>query len=157
MLLLKIAVIVCLFLGCNNPKVPAVFEVLNAETTGLNFINKLTPTNQFNVFHYMYFYNGAGVAAGDFNNDGLIDLFFASNQGQNKIYLNTGNMQFKDVTAEAKIPNDSGWSTGVSLVDINNDGLLDIYVCRVGKYEVLNSHNEFLICKGIDKNGVPTL
>lgn len=103
----------------------------------------------------MYYYNGAGVAAGDFNNDGLIDLFFASNQGQNKLYLNTGNMHFKDVTAEAHIPNDGGWSTGVSLVDINNDGLLDIYVCRVGKYEVLNSQNEFLICKGIDKNGVP--
>ncbi|MEP6464860.1 MAG: VCBS repeat-containing protein [Parafilimonas sp.] len=132
-----------------------VFEVLNANKTGIDFINKLTPANNFNVFHYMYFYNGAGVAAGDFNNDGLIDLFFASNQGQNKLYLNTGNMHFKDVTAEAHIPNDGGWSTGVSVVDINNDGLLDLYVCRVGKYEVLNSHNEFLICKGIDKNGVP--
>ncbi len=141
--------------ACSSQKTPPAFEVLNAKQTGLNFINKLTPTNDFNVFHYMYFYNGAGVAAGDFNNDGLIDLFFASNQGQNKLYLNTGNMHFKDATAEAHIPNDGGWSTGVSVVDINNDGLLDLYVCRVGKYEVLNSHNEFLICKGIDKNGVP--
>ncbi|MEP6465312.1 MAG: VCBS repeat-containing protein [Parafilimonas sp.] len=143
------------FAACSSPKTPAAFEVLNATQTGLNFTNKLTPTNNFNVFHYMYFYNGAGVAAGDFNNDGLIDLFFASNQGQNKLYLNTGNMHFKDVTAEAHIPNDGGWSTGVSVVDINNDGLLDLYVCRVGKYESLNSRNEFLICKGIDKNGVP--
>jgi hypothetical protein len=103
----------------------------------------------------MYFFNGAGVAAGDFNNDGLIDLFFASNQGQNKLYLNQGNMHFKDVTIEAKIPNDGGWSTGVSVVDINNDGLLDIYVCRVGNYEALQSKNQFLICKGIDNNGVP--
>ncbi|MBS1746365.1 MAG: VCBS repeat-containing protein [Bacteroidetes bacterium] len=103
----------------------------------------------------MYFYNGAGVAAGDFNNDGKVDLFFASNQGQNKIYINTGNMHFKDVTAEAHIPNDGGWSTGVSVADVNNDGLLDIYVCRVGKYEILNSHNELLICKGINKDGVP--
>jgi hypothetical protein len=103
----------------------------------------------------MYFYNGAGIGAGDFNNDGLIDLFFASNQGQNKLYLNTGNMHFKDVTADAQIPNDNGWSTGVSVVDINNDGLLDIYVCRVGNYGPLKSHNQFLICTGIDKNGVP--
>jgi hypothetical protein len=156
-LFFKWLLIIALFdYSCNNTsKPPAIFEVLNADKTGLDFNNKLTPTNQFNVFHYMYFYNGAGIAAGDFNNHGLIDLFFASNQGQNNLYLNTGKMHFKDVTAEAQIPNDGGWSTGVSVVDINNDGLLDLYVCRVGKYEVLNSHNEFLICKGIDKNGVP--
>jgi hypothetical protein len=141
----------------HTAKAPEVFRVLTSKQTGIDFINKLTPTNQFNVFHYMYFYNGAGIAAGDFNNDGLIDLFFASNQGQNKLYLNTGNMHFKDVTEAAHLPNDNGWSTGVSVVDINNDGLLDIYVCRVGRYEVLNSHNQFLICKGIDKNGVPIM
>jgi hypothetical protein len=103
----------------------------------------------------MYFYNGAGLAAGDFNNDGLVDVFFASNQGSNAMYLNKGNLQFKDVTAEASIPTDKAWNTGVSVVDINNDGLLDIYVSRVGKFEVLNSHNQFLICQGIDKNGMP--
>ena len=130
-----------IFSACSSSKTKPVFEVLDESNTGIDFNNKLTPTNQFNVFHYMYFYNGAGVAAGDFNNDGLIDLFFASNQNQDKIYLNTGRMHFKDVTANAHIPNDDGWSTGVSVVDINNDGLLDIYVCRVGKYEVLNSHN----------------
>ena len=145
-----------LFNSCDHTtKAPEVFKVLTSSQTGIDFINKLIPTNQFNVFHYMYFYNGAGIAAGDFNNDGLIDLFFASNQAQNKLYLNTGNMHFKDVTAAANIPNDGGWSTGVSVVDINNDGLLDLYICRVGKYEVLNSKNQFLICKGIDKNGVP--
>jgi enediyne biosynthesis protein E4 len=133
----------------------AMFEVLDDTRTGLHFSNKLTPTQEFNMFNYMYFYNGAGVGAGDFNNDGLIDLFFASNQGENKIYLNKGNMKFDDVTKEAHIPQDGGWSTGVSVVDINNDGLLDIYICRVGKYQILNSKNEFLICKGIDKNGVP--
>src|SRR5664279_3955314 len=103
----------------------------------------------------MYFYNGSGIGAGDFNNDGLIDLFFSSNQGDNKIYLNQGHLQFKDVTGAAKIPEDGGWSTGVSVVDINNDGLLDIYICRVGDYETLHSHNQLLICQGIDKNGVP--
>ncbi len=72
-----------------------MFRVLDHNSTGLDFSNKLTPTKDFNVFHYMYFYNGAGVAAGDFNNDGLIDLFFSSNQGQNKIYLNQGNCILK--------------------------------------------------------------
>jgi hypothetical protein len=131
-----------------------LFDVLDDARTGLHFTNKLTSTPDFNLFKYMYFYNGAGVGAGDFNNDGKTDVFFASNQGQNKIYLNTGNLNFKDVTAEAKIPNDGGWSTGVSLVDINHDGLLDIYICRVGNYETLHSHNQLLICQGINK-GVP--
>jgi hypothetical protein len=132
-----------------------IFEALDESKTGLHFVNKLNPTNDFNMFTYMYFYNGAGIGAGDFNNDGLIDLFFASNQQENKLYLNKGNMKFTDVTAEAKIPEDGGWSTGVSVVDINNDGLLDIYICRVGNYETLHSKNQLLICKGIDKNGVP--
>ncbi len=103
----------------------------------------------------MYFYNGAGVGAGDFNNDGLIDLFFASNQGENKLYINKGELKFTDRTKEAKIPQDGGWSTGVSVVDINNDGLLDIYVCRVGNYEQLQSHNQLLVCEGLDKDSIP--
>src|SRR5438477_2923608 len=143
-------------MGCKtNQKKSPMFEVLDDSKTGLHFTNKLTPTQKFNMFNYMYFYNGAGVGAGDFNNDGLIDLFFASNQGENKLYLNKGKMQFTDVTKQAHIPQDGGWSTGVSVVDINNDGLLDIYICRVGKYEVLNSKNQLLICKGVDKNGTP--
>jgi len=133
----------------------AMFVTLDDDRTGLHFVNKLKSTQQFNMFTYMYFYNGAGIGAADFNNDGLIDLFFASNQGENKLYLNRGKIKFTDVTKEAKIPQDGGWSTGVSVVDINNDGLMDIYICRVGNYEVLNSKNQLLICKGIDKNGVP--
>jgi FG-GAP repeat. len=134
---------------------PPLFEVLDDARTGLHFSNNLIPEDSFNVFHYMYFYNGAGVGAGDFNNDGLIDLFFAGNQTENKLYLNTGNFQFKDVSQAARLPQDGGWSTGVSVVDINNDGLLDIYVCRVGNYGPLKSHNQFLICTGIGNDGVP--
>ena len=82
-----------LLFSCNGKKqeVQAMFEALDGKTTGINFTNKLTPTPQFNMFKYMYFYNGAGVGVGDFNNDGLSDFFFASNQGENKIYLNEGN------------------------------------------------------------------
>lgn len=144
------------FSNCKSKKgTTEVFELMTDSQTGLHFENKLTPTQKFNIFKYLYFYNGAGIGAGDFNNDGKIDLFFAANQGDSKLYLNQGNLQFKDVTIEAKIPNDGGWSTGVSVVDINNDGLLDLYICRVGNYETLHSHNQLLICKGIDKNGVP--
>jgi enediyne biosynthesis protein E4 len=145
-------------ISCKKKKAenkPYLFEALESSQTGLNFSNKLTARADFNMFKYMYFYNGAGVGAGDFNNDGLTDLFFTSNQHQNKLFLNKGELKFEDATTAAKIPNDSAWSTGVSVVDINNDGLLDMYVCRVGNYESLQSHNQFLICKGIDKSGVP--
>ncbi|MBS1932523.1 MAG: VCBS repeat-containing protein [Bacteroidetes bacterium] len=145
-------------LSCHSStpiKEHADFELLEKTQTGLDFSNTLTPTSQFNVFKYMYFYNGGGIGVGDFNNDGKIDIFFAANQSDNKLFLNEGNLQFKDVSDEARIPKDGAWSTGVSVVDINNDGLLDIYVCRVGNHETLHSHNQLLICKGIDKNGVP--
>ncbi len=143
--------------GCSGKSktAPLIFETLDSKKTGLHFSNNLVYTPEFNLFKYMYFYNGSGVGAADFNNDGMIDLFFGSNQGQNKLFLNTGSLKFKDVTTEANIPADGGWSTGISVVDINNDGLLDVYVCRVGKYETLQSKNQLLINAGINKNGVP--
>jgi hypothetical protein len=144
--------------GCDHhsgEKHPVAFEALESSRTGLNFVNKLNPTREFNVFNYMYYYNGGGLGVGDFNNDGLIDVFFSANQSEDKMYLNQGNLSFRDVTAEAQIPEDGGWSTGVSVVDINNDGLLDIYICRVGNLEVLQSHNQLLVCQGINKQGIP--
>ncbi|HXR79739.1 MAG TPA: VCBS repeat-containing protein, partial [Saprospiraceae bacterium] len=151
-----VAIAFCFLAACrSSTKAPILFQTLDASRTGLNFTNELTPTDSFNMFTYMYFYNGAGVGAGDFNNDGLIDLFFSSNQQQNKLFINKGNLKFEDVTTAAKIPNDRGWSTGVSVVDINNDGLLDIYVSRVSKFENLDAKNQLLICKGLDKNGIP--
>src|SRR4051812_7141843 len=132
-----------------------LFEVLDSRRTGLDFTNKLSYNREFNLFKYIYFYNGSGVGAGDFNNDGLVDLFFGANQGDDKLYLNQGGLKFRDVTKQALMPQDGGWSTGISVVDINNDGLLDIYVCRVGQYETLHSKNQFLINQGVDQNGVP--
>ena len=153
-----IAALLLLFFlySCTSGKKKSVlFKLHKSGETGIDFVNKLTPTTELNVFNYLYFYNGAGIGAGDFNNDGLIDLFFASNQGADKMYLNKGKLQFKDVTKEAQIPDDGGWSTGVSVIDINNDGLLDIYVCRVSKYRSLQGHNLMLVCTGIDKDGIP--
>ena len=155
---ISFSVIVLLFISCNSSdkgKEEALFTVLESDRTGLEFRNDLKATPAFNMFKYMYFYNGAGLGAGDFNKDGLIDLFFASNQGENKLYLNGGGLRFTDQTKAARIPQDGGWSTGVSIVDINNDGLLDIYVCRVGNFEQLQSHNQLLVCQGLDKDSVP--
>lgn len=148
--------IVAMFGSCSNKRSgPLLFEVLTSEQTGIEFANKLHSTDSFNLFKYMYFYNGAGVGVGDFNNDGLQDIFFAANQEANALYLNKGNFKFQNVSKEANIPTDNAWNTGVSVVDINNDGLLDLYISRVGKFRTLNSHNLLLICRGINKNGVP--
>lgn len=149
-------VMLVLLVSCKreNKEVP-LFKVLDSGRTGLDFRNQLTPDGNFNLFRYIYFYNGSGIGAGDFNRDGYSDLFFGSSQGNNKLYLNQGQLHFKDVTQQAKIPADNGWSTGISVIDINNDGWLDIYVCRVGNYEILQSKNQLLINRGPDKNGVP--
>lgn len=132
-----------------------MFEVLDEQVTGLHFANKLEPTGKVNMLNYMYFYNGAGMAAADFNSDGKTDLFFCSNQGRNSLFLNQGDMQFQEVTTQAAIPDDGGWSTGVSVVDINQDGWMDLYICRVGRYETLQQGNLLLINKGIDKDSIP--
>ncbi len=145
------------FQCCSNSekdKATYFFTTIDSTGTGIHFSNTLNPTNEFNMLKYMYYYNGAGVGTADFNNDGKIDIFFASNQGQNSLYINEGNLHFKDVTALVNIPPDGGWSTGVSVVDINNDGMRDIYVCRVGKFKILQGKNQLLICKGI-KNNIP--
>jgi enediyne biosynthesis protein E4 len=145
------------FVSCNQTgktNTP-LFKTLTSKETGLNFSNTLKYSNTFNLFKYMYFYNGSGVGAADFNNDGLTDLFFGSNQSANQLYLNEGNLHFKNITQQAAIPDDGGWTTGISVVDINNDGYMDIYVCRVGNYEILKSKNLLLINQGPDKNGVP--
>ncbi len=151
-----IGIVSCILISCSQHKkeaVPVLFKTLDHTITGLNFNNSLSQTDSLNIYNYMYFYNGAGVGAGDFNNDGFIDLFFASNQHDNKLYLNSGHLKFSDKTKEAGVPQDGGWSTGVSVVDINNDGMLDIYVCKVGQMGKRCS-NQLLICIAI-KDGIP--
>ena len=112
-----------------------IFEHLDASTTGLNFNNILTENDSLNYFTYNYIYMGAGVAAGDINNDGLIDLYFTGNQVENKLYLNKGNLQFEDISIPAGVTGDGRWYTGVTMVDINGDGYLDIYCSVSGKFE----------------------
>ena len=123
------------FFSCQERE--GVFRSVDAHQSGINFINQLTPSNELNILSYLYYYNGGGVAIADFNNDGLNDIYFTSNQGADKLYMNKGDLHFEDITIVANIENSTGWTTGVSHVDINNDGLLDIYVCKVGGYKTI--------------------
>jgi hypothetical protein len=121
------------------------FELLTAKTTGINFNNDLISTDVFNVYKYRNFYNGGGVAIGDINNDGLQDIYLTSNLNENKLYLNKGDFTFTDITITANVGGSKAWSTGVSMVDINADGFLDIYVCNSGDVEGDNKQNELFI------------
>ena len=112
------------------------------KNTGINFINAIKDTKDFNILTYRNFYNGGGVAIGDINNDGLADVFFTANMSNNKLFLNKGNWQFEDISAKAGIAQQHQWSTGVVMADINNDGWLDIFVCNAG-YE----NNQVPECK----------
>lgn len=150
-------------MACNQPqrngakddqKGQVAFELLEKETTGLDFENVLEESVIFNVFNYMYFYNGGGLAAEDLNQDGLVDLYFTSNMGPNKLFLNEGGMKFKDVTDLAGVAGLEGWTSGVTIVDINNDGLKDLYVSQIGDYLIFDSHNQLYVCTGMN-NGVP--
>lgn len=123
-----------------------VFEKM--DNTGIDFENRVAETKDFNIFTYRNFYNGGGVAAGDINNDGLPDLYFTSNQHSNKLYLNKGNWTFEDITEKAGVGGTKAWSTGVSMVDINGDGFLDIYVCNSGDIKGSNKENELFINNG---------
>ncbi|WP_237144707.1 VCBS repeat-containing protein [Pontibacter pamirensis] len=134
----------------------ALFELVDSTQTNISFINQLQETDQLNILSYLYFYNGAGVAAGDLNNDGLTDLYFVSNQGKNKLYLNKGNFKFDDVSEAAGVEGYSDWQTGVTMADVNGDGWLDIYVCAVGDYKGLEGANELYINNGPDTDGQVT-
>ncbi|GAB3997994.1 VCBS repeat-containing protein [Spirosoma daeguense] len=134
-----------------------LFQLLPASHTNVTFRNDIDENEQLNVLAYEYFYNGGGVAVGDLNNDGLLDIFFTANLKSNKLYLNQGKLSFKDITKEAGAElagRPGGWKTGVSMADVNNDGLLDIYVCYSGKVDEAKRRNQLFINQGpTGKNG----
>jgi len=121
---------------------------MSSEETGIDFLNDLPYTEEFNTYTYRNFYNGGGVALGDINNDGLTDIFFTGNIVNNKLYLNKGDWKFEDITEKAGVACPDVWCTGASMVDINGDGLLDIYVCKAGKPGGEKRYNELFINQG---------
>ncbi|MEJ1223217.1 VCBS repeat-containing protein [Sediminicola sp. 1XM1-17] len=143
-----------LLYGCQK-KEDKSFIKLEASKTGINFTNELTETPELNILNYLYFFNGAGIAAADFNNDGLTDLYFTANQGADQLYINLGGMKFSNTTAVSQIKNEGNWTTGVTHVDINNDGLLDIYVCKVGDFNAIQGKNLLFVNQGNNSQGIP--
>lgn len=151
----KILIIVLvLIVSCSKeqeekqPTIDAPFKVIATTASGLDFSNDLSPDGSLNIIEYLYYYNGGGVALGDINNDGLEDVYLAANQKPDKLFLNLGGLQFKEISEDSGLSRDSTWSTGVTMADVNNDGLQDIYVCKVGKYKNLQATNELYINKG---------
>jgi hypothetical protein len=132
----------------NSSSEEVLFKMLPSDSTGITFSNQLFESEDFNIIQYLYYYNGGGVAAGDINADGLPDLFFTANQLPNQLYLNKGNFEFENISRQAGILQDSSWSTGVTMADVNADGLLDIYVCQVGNYKGLDTHHLLYINNG---------
>ncbi len=151
-----VLLIMIIFTGCNpkesskqNPeKNTPVFTLLDQDKTGVDFVNQVTDGEKFNIFTYRNYYNGAGVAIGDINNDSLPDLYFTANQLKNRLYLNKGNLVFEDITEKAGVGGTEAWSNGVTMADVNGDGLLDIYVCNAGDVSPEDRENELFINNG---------
>lgn len=141
--------IVFLLLITSCHKQDTVFQSLPASKTNINFQNNLPNRSGLGILYYIYFYNGGGVATGDINNDGLPDIYFTANtKGNNKLYLNKGNFEFEDITTKAGVAGLSDWCSGVTMADVNGDGLLDIYVSAVSSVHNLQGHNQLYINNG---------
>lgn len=149
---LRLSIVLCvsaLVAGCGNKKAAPLFTEQPSSKTNITFSNTLENKKMLNILYYLYYYNGGGVATGDINNDGLDDIYFTANsKGHNKLYLNKGNFQFEDITVKAGVAGLSDWCSGVSMADVNNDGLLDIYVSTVSNKYGLTGHNELYINNG---------
>jgi hypothetical protein len=135
-------------ISCNKKTMPdeqPLFQQMKGDQTGIVFNNQVEDTNNLNIFNFRNFYNGGGVAIGDVNNDGKPDIFFTSNQGKNRLYLNKGNWKFEDVSEKAGVTGINSWHTGVVMADVNGDGWLDIYVSNSGNPDGSKSKNELYI------------
>lgn len=149
------ALVIALVVSCSKKKESTLFSQVSSSKSGVTFNNKIIETDSFNILSSEYIFNGGGVAVGDFNNDGKPDLFFTGNQVTNKLYLNQGDFKFKDVTDAAGVAASDQWKTGTAVIDINNDGLLDIYVCTAMYESDEEKANILFVNQGVDADGVP--
>jgi hypothetical protein len=141
---IRIGLASLLFISCSKNK-NQLFEKLSPEVSNVKFSNQLDESKNISILDYLYYYNGGGVALGDINNDGLVDIYFTSNQGKNKLYLNKGGNKFEDISVKAGVEGESDWQTGSIMADVNGDGYLDIYVCAVVGINGFEGHNELYI------------
>lgn len=152
-LLMIIPIVGIMFFSCKQNK--TLFEKVDVKETGIAFSNRIIENDSVNPIDLTNIYNGGGVGVGDFNNDGLMDLYFTGNQVANKLYLNKGDFKFEDITASSKTEGEGKWSRGVSIIDINNDGLQDIYVSCTILEDSNKRENILYVNQGIDKEGKP--
>jgi hypothetical protein len=150
-----LAIFTLVFISWND-KNPTLFTLLSPVQTGVNFKNTITENDKLNILNEAYIYNGGGVGIGDFNNDGLADIYFSGNAVSNKLYLNKGSLKFSDITLAAGVGGEGKWCTGVSVVDINADGWLDIYVCATFVKDAPKRVNLLYINQGNNNQGIPT-
>ncbi|RZK47275.1 MAG: VCBS repeat-containing protein, partial [Pedobacter sp.] len=150
--LIPIVLLVILGASCKSK---TRFELIQSSASGIVFNNLMTNTDSINVLDVENIYNGGGIGVGDFNGDGLTDIYFTGNMVPNKMYLNTGNFIFKDVTGQAKVTGEGRWARGVSVIDINNDGKLDIYVSASLSQDAKKRENLLYVNKGNDNDGTP--
>jgi hypothetical protein len=154
--ILLIFILSVMFLTTSCKKhIPSLFEQIPSSQSGIHFNNLIVENDSINPIDNAYVYNGGGVGVGDFNNDGLLDIYFTGNLVANKLYINKGDFKFEDVTAKANVAGMGRWGKGVSVIDINNDGLMDIYVCNSMSKDSAKRQNLLYVNQGVDKNGVP--
>ena len=155
--MLLLSYLLFLFSMQQSPFGETQFQLLPPERTGIEFVNHLEEKPGNNILESEFFYNGGGVAVGDLTGNGFPDLYFTANQGSNALYLNRGNYRFINITEEAGVIDSGGWSAGTAMVDINGNGLLDIYVCKAGKVEIEERRNKLFINNGVNPGtGIPT-
>ncbi|MDH4093124.1 MAG: VCBS repeat-containing protein, partial [Cyclobacteriaceae bacterium] len=137
-------------MACSSPEKAdqPLFTPISSDISGIRFTNNLLFDKDFNIYTYRNYYNGGGVALGDINNDGLVDVYLTGNISPNKLFLNRGNFKFEEITEKAGVTGKAAWSTGVSMADVNGDGLIDIYVCNSGDIKGDNKQNELFINNG---------
>ncbi|HEX3166931.1 MAG TPA: VCBS repeat-containing protein, partial [Chitinophagaceae bacterium] len=140
------------FFSCKNK---TLFKQIDPNESGIHFNNLIQDNDTLNILDVENIYNGGGVGVGDFNNDHLQDIYFTGNTVSNKLYLNKGNLRFEDVTDSAGVSGSGRWSRGVSVIDINNDGLQDIYVCATLLPDPKKRENILYVNTGMDEKGIP--
>ena len=153
----RFLIISIIFFSCNyNKEAKTLFTLMPSGKTGVNFTNTIPENDSLHIMNYEYLYNGHGVAAADFNNDGWDDIFISGNAVPNKLFLNRKGFQFHDITSIAGVAGNGTWSTGVCAADVNGDGLMDVYVCHSGKFRDSSKlSNELFINQGLNKDSMP--